>query len=132
MYIWQILILWCNVFNTYSVFKFVKPTNILLWTSLILFSDSNLKSNIIIHCHLFFHLLSTQSYQLCTCYSAYYFHKTEGDVDKEYEPRIDQEGIRCNMQTIGKIWRHKKKLVKQQTRWYVHVLVTHKKIHWGA
>jgi hypothetical protein len=94
------------MFNTYSVFRFVKPTNILLWTSLILFSDSNLKSNIISHCQLLSHLLSTTAHILfCLIIST----KTEADVDKDYEARIDQETVRCDIQTLGKIWRHKKK-----------------------
>jgi len=59
-----------------------------------------------------------------------YFYKTEADADKDYEARIYQETVRCDMQTLGKIWRHKKKkLVMQQAQWYVYVLVTHSEIH---
>jgi hypothetical protein len=121
------------MFNTYSVFRFVNPTNILLWTSLILFSDSNLKSNIIIHCQLLFQLLSTQSYQLYTCYSTWLFLQNRGWCRQRlWGKNWSRNSKMWHTNTWQDLKAQEKKLVMQRTWWYVCVLVMHSKIHWGA
>jgi hypothetical protein len=73
-----------------------------------LFSDSNLKPNIIINCQLFSHLLATQYSQLYALEALHVpilddLNKRNGDIHKDQEKRSDQEREVHDAWTMGKI-----------------------------